>query len=101
MCPQTCNVAVSLIKAFFKTVCLFFFSVESRSKVLLLTIASILWILATFNLRDKNKSSNVLVMIYWTTLFKATMLAFLLTDKQVPITSCYYHFHCMIDGKIE
>ena len=60
-----------------------FLSVESKSKVLHLTIVSTHQIQEIFNLPDKNKSFNVWDMIFWTMLSKVTMPAFLLMDKQV------------------
>ena len=61
-----------------------YFTVENRSKALPLTTVLTLWIRKIRNiLQAKKTSSSVLDTIYLTMLFKDTMLAFLLMDKQV------------------
>ena len=67
-----------------------YFTVENRSKALPLTTVLILWTQKTRSISPAKKtSSNVLDTIYLTMLFKDTMLAFLLMDKQVCNTKYY------------
>ena len=67
-----------------------YFTVENRSKALPLTTVLILWIRKIRNISQAKKtSSSVLDTIYLTMLFKDTMLAFLLMDKQVCNTKYY------------